>query len=152
MTLLDISGSGLFSHSSQILHVLGMAVKFAAGSFFILLAALFSFIGIIIYSFYKGYQTSSILNGARTLIQFAAYAVGISMALVFALVAGMFFSIATAKLLFVALVIAFAVSFVVRETVLFLVLKRFGKYLMYFTVLQYAKEKVYNHAQQENQP
>ena len=142
MTLLDISGSGLYSHSAQFFHALGMAFKLVAGSFFILLAALFSLVGIIGYSLYKGYQTSSILGGARTLIHLAAYTIGISIALLFALVAGMFFSIATAKLLFVTLVIAFAVSFVVRETFLFLILKRFGKYVMYFTVLQYAKEKV----------
>jgi hypothetical protein len=54
--------------------------------------------------------------------------------------------------LFVTVLIAFAVSFAVRETFLFLVLKRFGKYVMYFTALQFVKEKVYQHAEQENQP
>ena len=151
MSLLDVSGSGLFSHSGDFSHALGLAVKFLGGSFMILLAALFSFIGVIIYSIYSGFQASSVLHGAKTLIHFTAYAIGITVALVFALVLGMFFSL-TAKLLFVTLLIAFAVSFIVRETFLFLVLKRFGKYLMYFTALQYIKEKVYNDGEQENQP
>ena len=152
MTLLDVSGSGLFAHSGQFFHLVGLALKLVVGSLMILLTALFSFVAIIAYSLYQGYQTSSILGAARTLIQLAAYAIGISFALLFALVAGMFFSLAIAKLLFVTVLIAFAVSFVVRETFLFLILKRFGKYVMYFTALQYAKEKVYDHAGQENQP
>jgi hypothetical protein len=152
MTLLDVGGAGLFSHSGTLLHVLGMAFKLIAGSFMILVSAFFSLIGIVVYSIYKGYQTSSVLQGARTLIRLVAYAIGASVALVFALVAGLFFSIATAKLLFVTVLIAFAVSFVVRETFLFIVLKRFGKYVMYFTALQLIKEKVYNHGEQENQP
>ena len=152
MTLLDVAGSGLFSSSSSFLHVLGMAFKLVAGSLMILLVALFSFVAVIGYSIYKGYQTTSLLHGVRTLIQLGAYAIGMSIALLFALIAGLFFSITVAKLLFVAVLIAFAVAFVVRETFLFLILKRFGKYVMYFTVLQYAKEKVYDNAQQENQP
>lgn len=152
MTLLDISGAGLFSHSATFFHVLGMAFKLMAGSFMVMLLALFSLIGAIVYAVYRGYQATSVLHGVRTLIRFAAYAVGASVALMFALITGLFFSLGVAKLLFVTLVIAFAVAFVVRETFLFLVLKRFGKYVMYFTALQYAKEKVYEHAQQENQP
>ena len=152
MSLLDISNSGLFSHSADFFHALGMGVKFLGGSFMILLAAVFSFIGVIIYSIYSGFQASSVLHGAKTLIHFTAYAIGITVALVFALVLGMFFSLTAAKLLFVTLITAFAVSFIVRETFLFLVLKRFGKYLMYFTALQYIKEKVYNNGEQENQP
>ena len=152
MTLLDVSGTGLFSHSSEFFHVLGMGLKLVAGSFMIVLLAFTSLIGAVVYSFMRGYQTSSVLHGARTLIRMAAYAIGASIALVFALIAGLFFSLTVAKLLMVTVLIAFVVSFVVRETFLFLVLKRFGKYVMYFTVLQYAKEKVYDHAQQENQP
>ena len=152
MTLLDVAGSGLFANSSSFVHVLGMAFKLAAGSFMILLSVLFTFIGINVYSIYRGYQKASLLHGVQTLIQLGAYAIGISIALTFALIAGLFFSITVAKILFVAVLIAFAVAFIVRETFLFLILKRFGKYVMYFTVLQYAKEKVYDNAQQEKQP
>ena len=152
MTLLDVSGSGLFSNSAAFIHALGEVVKLAAGSFLILLLAFFSFIGIIIYSFYSGYKNMSILHGARTLIHGTAYAIGVSIALTFALVAGMFFSLAAAKLVFVTVLVAFIVAFVVRETFLFMLLKRFGKYLMYFTVLQRIKERVYTNGQQENQP
>ncbi len=152
MSLLDVAGTGLFSHSADFFHALGMALKFLGGSFIILIAAVFSFIGVILYSIYSGIQTSSVLNGAKTLIHFTAYAIGITIALGVALVLGMFFSLTAGKLLFVTVLIAFAVSFIVRETFLFLVLKRFGKYLMYFTALQYIKEKVYNNGEQENHP
>ncbi len=148
MTLLDISGSGL---SSEIFNVLGVIGKLAAGSIAIILLAVFSFIGIIIYSLSKGYQTSSVLGGARTFVHAVAYLIGISTALVFAMVATTFFSLAAFKLLFVSVLIAFTVSFVVRETFLFLILKRFGKYLMYFTALQYIQEKVYTNGQQQNE-
>ena len=149
MTLLDIGGAGF---SGEVFHVLGTALKLAAGSIGILALAFFAFIGVIFYSLYDGYQRQSVLEGARTLIHLTAYAIGASFALLFALVAGMFFSIAAAKLLFVTVLVGFAVSFVVRETFLFLVLKRFGKYLMYFTALRYVKETVYRNGQQENQP
>ena len=149
MTLLDIGGAGF---SGEVFHVLATALKLVAGSIGILALAFFAFIGAVAYSFYDGYKRQSILEGARTLIHFTAYAIGASVALLFALVAGMFFSIAAAKLLFVTVLVGFAVSFVVRETFLFLVLKRFGKYLMYFTALRYVKETVYPNGQQENQP
>jgi len=152
MTLLDISSTGFFSNSAGFFHALGEVAKLAAGSFMIVLFAFFSFIGVFIYSAYKGYQTMSLLEGARTLIHSVAYLIGVSISLVFALVAGMFFSLATAKLLFATVLIAFIVGFVVRETFLFLVLKRFGKYLMYFTALQQIKERIYTNGQQENQP
>jgi len=151
MTLLDVAGSGLFNHSVGFFHIFGAIVKLAMVSFMILLLSVFSFIGAIIYSVYKGYQSASLLEGVRTLIHFTAYTIGLTIALTFAFVAGMFFSMATAKLLFVTMLIGFAVSFVVRETFLFLALKRFGKYLMYFTALQYIKEMVYTHGEQENQ-
>ena len=148
MTLLDISGSGL---TSEFFHLLGIVGKLAVGSLAILLLAVFSFVGIIIYSLARGYQTSSILGGARTFVHSVAYLIGISVALAFAMIATLFFSLAAFKLLFVSVLIAFIVAFVVRETFLFLVLKRFGKYVMYFTALQYIKEKVYTDGQQQNQ-
>ena len=152
MTLLDIGGSGLSMNSAGFLHVLGTVLKLAAGSVIILMMAFMSVIGSIIYSVYDGYQKQSILEGARTLIHFTAYAIGVSVALVFALVVGLLFSMTVAKLLFVAVLIAFTVGIIMRETFLFLVLKRFGKYLMYFTALQYIKETVYPNGEQENQP
>ena len=151
MSLLDIGSWGLFNHSAGFLHVLGTIFKLALGSAAILALTFVSFIGVIIYSIYSGFQKQSVLAGARTLIHTTAYAIGASVALLFALFTGMFFSIAAAKLLFVTLLVGFAVSFVVRETFLFLVLKRFGKYLMYFTALRYIKETVYRNGQQENQ-
>ena len=152
MTLLDIGGSGFFSNSAGFFQVLGTVLKLAAGSVMILMMAFMSVIGCIIYSVYDGYQKQSVLEGARTLTHFTAYAIGVSVALTFALIVGMLFSMTVAKLLFVAVLIAFTVGIIVRETFLFLVLKRFGKYLMYFTALQYIKEKVYTNGEQENRP
>jgi len=152
MPLLDIAGSGLFHNSAGVLHALATILELAFGSAFILALTFFSFIGVIIYAVYRGYQTQSVLKGARTLIHAFGYAVGTSVALMFVLVAGLFFSIAVVKLLFITVLLGFAVSFVVRETFLFLVLKRFGKYLMYFTALQYLQEMVYPNGEQENQP
>jgi hypothetical protein len=84
-------------------------------------------------------------------VQAVAYVIGISVALAFVMVSAMFFSVATIKLLFIAVLITFVVAFVVRETFLFLILKRFGKYVMYFTALRYIKENVYTNGQQQNQ-
>ena len=148
MTLLDISGAGL---SSGFFHVLGFIGKLAVGGMAIVLLAAFSFVAVTIYSLTKGYQTQSIMGGARTFVHAVAYLIGISAALAFAMVASMFFTLGAVKLLFISVLIAFAVAFVVRETFLFLVLKRFGKYVMYFTALQYIKEKVYTDGQQQNQ-
>jgi hypothetical protein len=152
MTLLDISGAGLFNHSSELLHVLGAIAKLIVGSFMIVALAAISFIGITVYSLSRGYRTSSIMLSAKTFVHATAYLIGASMALAFVMVATMFFHLAVFKLLFIALLITFAVAFLIRETFLFLVLKRFGKYVMYFTALQYIKEKVYTNGQQENQP
>lgn len=152
MSLLDISSSGLFSHSGAVFHVLGALVKLVAGSFIILSLTVLSFIGVIIYALSKGYQSNSLTGGARTFVQGASYLIGAIVALMFVLVAGLFFTIAAFKLLFVAVLIAFTVAFVVRETFLFLVLKRFGKYVMYFTALQYIKDNVYNNGQQQQDP
>jgi len=151
MTLLDVAGQGLFSNSASFFHALGEVAKLAAGSFLILLMAFTSFIGAIVYALYRAYQTSSVLGAARTFVQLVAYVIGISLALTFVMVSVMFFSLAAVKLAFIAVLIAFTVAFVVRETFLFLILKRFGKYLMYFTALQYIKDSVYNNGQQQNQ-
>jgi len=151
MTLLDIAGSGLSGNSAPFFHVLAELAKLAAGSFLILLLAFSSFVGIAIYALYRAYQTSSVLGAARTFVQAVAYVIGICVALAFVMVSAMFFSVAAIKLLFIAALITFAVAFVVRETFLFLILKRFGKYVMYFTALQYIREKVYTDGQQQNQ-
>jgi|GEM_PF-3094493 hypothetical protein len=151
MTLLDVAGSGLFSNSAPLFHALGEVAKLAAGSFLILLLAFTSFVSATIYALYRAYQTSSVLGAARTFVQAVAYVIGISVALAFVMVSAMFFSVATIKLLFIAVLITFVVAFVVRETFLFLILKRFGKYVMYFTALRYIKENVYTNGQQQNQ-
>src|ERR1700719_2867506 len=102
MILLDIAGKGLFSHSGEIFSILGSVLKLVAGSFGIILLALFSFVGIIIASIFKAIEHSSLIHGFRYLIRTTAYAIGICLALVFILVTGIFFSIPFFQLILIA--------------------------------------------------
>jgi hypothetical protein len=149
MALLDIAGSGLFGYHGGFFHMLGSVFKLGAGGVAIFVLTIFGYIGSIIYSIYKGFEAKSILHGCRTLIQMTGYVMGASAALTFALVASIFFGIPALTLLFVTVVIGFAVSFIARETLLFMVLKKFGTYIMALTAFEWIKELVLNHGEQE---
>ncbi|MFI5140521.1 MAG: hypothetical protein ACHQIM_22065 [Sphingobacteriales bacterium] len=150
MTLLEIAGNGLFEHAPDFFRVVATTFKLIGGSFLILLLALLSFAGIIARSVYIGILHSSFIRGFRTLIRATAYAIGVSLAMIFLLVASTFFSISGFKLFAIAFVIAFVVSFIARETFMFLLLKRFGKYIFYLTTLHRAGKVAYNYVKEEN--
>jgi hypothetical protein len=143
MIILDISGSGLFSQSNQFFTILGDSLKFAGGGFLVLLLTVISLFAIVGRSVYKGIEDASLITGIRTLIRLAGYAIGISIALIFMLGATIFFSVSFLKVLLISIAIALTVSFIARETFMFLILKRFGKYIFYFTTLQRISKVIY---------
>jgi hypothetical protein len=151
MIIADIASAGLFKDGGGFFHVLGMVFKLGLGGVMIMLLTVFSYIGGAIYSVYKGYEARSVLHGGRTLIHVTGYVMGAGAALSFALVAGLFFGISALKLLFVAVVLGFAVSFITRETLLFVVLQKFGKYVMALSFFEWLRELVFTNGKQETQ-
>jgi hypothetical protein len=137
MTLMDVSGAGLFTDSHAFASILGAALKLVAGGFFILMFAVFAFIASAVYSIYRAMVTSSAITGLQLLLRSASYSIGATVALLFLLIAGVFFAVSSFKLLIIATVIALASAFLVRETVIFLTLKRFGKYIFLFSTLRH---------------
>lgn len=150
MTLLDIAGSGMFSGSSQFSHVVGDILKLLGGSLLIAVLSITLFIGVIVRSVYAGIRQSSLLDGIGTLIRLAAYVIGLIIALLFVLVTTTLFSLPLVKVLLIAAIIVFAAAFITRETFLFLLIKRFGKYIFYLTTLHRAGKVAYNYVKTEN--
>jgi hypothetical protein len=151
MTLLNIGDSGLFHQTGGFFHVLASALKLGAGGVFILVWTVVAYVASLFYSVYKGIEARSVMRGARTLIHSIGYVMGVGAALTFALLAGIFFGISVLKLLFLAVVIGFAVSFISRETLLFVVLKKFGTYVMALSVIESAKDLLYPNGKQQTQ-
>lgn len=151
MTLLDVSGSGLFSNSCQFLHIIGEVLKLAAGSLSILLVTIISFIVIVICSFFIGIRNNSLTHGFWSFMRLTGYLVGIAVAMAFVLIAALFTGISLFKLLVIAITMALIVSFVVREAFLFFVFKRFGKYILYFATLRRISKIVIEYGEEKNQ-
>jgi hypothetical protein len=149
MTSIDISGTGLFSHTSQITHVFGAALKVVAGSVGIFILAFWLLIGIVIRSFYLAVTRRSVTRGAYSLLRSVAYGIGLILALFFVLFASVLFSIAWFKLLLVAVFITVVTAFIARETLIFLIIKRFGKYLFYFATLREIAQVISSHGNKE---
>jgi len=152
MTLLDASGSGLFSRSSQITHVLGQFFKIIAGSAGILILAVWAFIAVIVRAVYVAVIHRSPLRGFYSWLRLSAYGIGLVLALMFMLVTSVLFSIAWFKLLFAAFLITVVVAFLARETFMFLIFKRFGKYLFYFATLREMHQVIVQNGNEETAP
>jgi hypothetical protein len=147
MTFLEIAGSGLHA---DFYCIAGAALKLIGGSFIILLLALMSFAGIIARSVYVGITHTSVVRGVRTFIRSISYAFGLGLALFFLLIAATFFNLSNLVLFISAMVIVFVASFIARETFMFLILKRFGKYIFYLTTLHRAGKVAYSYVKEEN--
>jgi hypothetical protein len=152
MTLLDISGTGLFSHSSQTNDVLPQVFKILAGSAGILILAFWSFLAIIIRSVYLAVLYRSPLRGFYAFLRLTAYGIGAALALVFILLASVFFSIAWYKILLIAVFITVITAFIARETFVFLIFKRFGKFLFYFATLREIGKVISTNDNEEKTP
>ncbi len=150
MTLLDIAGSGMFSGSSQFSHVVGDILKLLGGSFLIGVISIALLVGVIVRSVFTGIRQSSLIDGASMLIRSVAYVIGLSLALLFVLVATTLLSLSALKTVLIALGIVFVAAFIARETFLFLVFKKFGKYIFYLTTLHRTGKVVYAYVKTEN--
>jgi hypothetical protein len=152
MALLDISGTGLFSHSGQATHVLTEVFKILAGSAGILILAFWSLIAIVIRSIYMAVLYRSPFKGFYTFLRLTAYGIGAVLALVFILLAAVFFSIAWYKILLIAAFITVITAFIARETFMFLIFKRVGKFLFYFATLREIGKVISNNGNEEKTP
>src|SRR5580698_11569217 len=112
MALLDIAGSGMFAHSGPVLHVLGDILKLLGGSLLIGILASTLLIGVIVRSVFAGVRNYSLIDGVSTLIRSVAYVIGLSLALLFLLVATTLFSISFLKVLLIAAGILCVASFI----------------------------------------
>jgi hypothetical protein len=150
MTLLDIAGSGMFTNSGQFLHVLGDVLKLLGGSLVIGILSIVLLLGLIVRSVLRGIRQASLVDGLNTLIRSVAYVIGIDLALLFVLVATTLFSISALKTVLIAAGIVFVAAFIARETFLFFILKKFGKYIFYLTTLHRTGKVVYAYVKPEN--
>ncbi len=150
MIPLDIAGTGLSIDTHTIFQVIGTTLKLIGGSFMIFILALLGFAAIVVRSFQQGIFHSSLMRGLQVLIRSTAYAIGAGVALMFMLLASTFFSVSFLNLFLVAILIAAVVGFVARQTFMFLIFKRFGKYILYLTTLHRAGKVAYNYVKTEN--
>lgn len=150
MVILDVAGWGLFSGAPQFMQVLGDILKVLGGSLLIGFLAIGLFIGAIIRAVFAGIREQSLLHAGSTLFRLTTYGIGITVALFFVLVATALFSVSLLKVALIGLALVFVVAFIARETFLFLLLQRFGKYIFYLTTLHGAGKTIYTYVKTES--
>jgi hypothetical protein len=146
MIPLDITGATI---ATGFFHALGATLALLGGSFLIIVYTFFALVGSVIFSVYKGIEHASFIHAFRVLLRAVTYLIGIGLALLFMLVATVLFSISFLKLFVIAIAIVFVAAFVVRETFLLLIFKRFGRYIFYLTTLHQTSKVVYNYVKTE---